>query len=62
MGYKIKELREAARMTQEELAEKSNVSRTTIIAIEKNEDKDVKTTTLYKLAVALGTTIDNLFC
>lgn len=61
MGYRVKELREAARMTQEELAEKSDVSRTTIIAIEKNEDKDVKTTTLCKLAVALGTTIDKLF-
>ena len=27
MGYKIKELREAMKMTQEELAEKSGVSR-----------------------------------
>ena len=30
MGYKIKELREAMKMTQEELAEKSGVSRGTI--------------------------------
>ena len=30
MGYKIKEIREAQKMTQEELAEKSGVSRGTI--------------------------------
>ena len=34
MGYKIKELREAMKMTQEELAEKSGVSRGTISALE----------------------------
>ena len=34
MGYKIKEIREAKKMTQEELAEKSGVSRGTISALE----------------------------
>ena len=39
MGYKIKELREAMKMTQEELAEKSGVSRGTISALENGIDR-----------------------
>ena len=46
MGYKIKEMREDLRMTQEELATKSGVSRGTIIALENDEDKNGTTTTL----------------
>lgn len=61
MGYKIKEMREDLRMTQEELATKSGVSRGTIIALENDEDKNVTTTTLCKLANALGTTVEQLF-
>ena len=34
MGYKIRELREAKKMTQGELADKSGVSRGTISALE----------------------------
>lgn len=34
MGYRIRELREAMKMTQEELADKSGVSRGTISALE----------------------------
>ncbi|MBR6707912.1 MAG: helix-turn-helix transcriptional regulator [Clostridia bacterium] len=61
MGYRVKDVREEMRMTQEELAEKSGVSRATIIAIERDETKDVKASTLLKLAQALGTTVDKLF-
>lgn len=61
MGYRVKDVREEMRMTQEELAEKSGVSRATIIAIERDETKDVKASTLLKLAQALGTTVDRLF-
>ena len=61
MGYKIRELREEKRMTQEELAEKSNVSRMTITAIETNKATDVKISTLLKLATALDTTVQDLF-
>lgn len=61
MGYKIKEKREELKMTQEELAAESGVSRGTIIALENDEDKNVTTTTLCKLAKALGTTVEQLF-
>ena len=61
MGYKIKELRDAKRMTQEELAEKSGVSRGTIVALESGNVKNTTTATLLKLAQGLGTTVDDIF-
>lgn len=61
MGYKIKEVREEKRMTQEELAEKSGVSRSTIVALEKGTMNDVKMSTLQKLASAMDTTVQEIF-
>ena len=61
MGYKIKELREAMKMTQEELAEKSGVSRGTISALENGIDQTTTSKTLVKLAQALDTTVDRIF-
>lgn len=61
MGYKIKELREAMKMTQEELAEKSRVSRGTISALENGIDRTTTSKTLVKLAQALDTTVDRIF-
>ena len=61
MGYKIKELREAMKMTQEELAEKSGVSRGTISALENGTDRTTTSKTLVKLAQALDTTVDRIF-
>lgn len=61
MGYKIKELREAMKMTQEELAEKSGVSRGTISALENGIDRTITSKTLVKLAQALDTTVDRIF-
>ena len=61
MGYKIKELREAMKMTQEELAEKSGVSRGTISALENGIDRMTTSKTLVKLAQALDTTVDRIF-
>lgn len=61
MGYKVKEVREEKRMTQEELSKKSGVSRPTIVAIENGEAKDVKVSTLLKLANALDTTVSAIF-
>ena len=61
MGYKIKEVREEKRMTQEELAEKSGVSRSTIVALEKGTMNDVKMSTLQKLASAMDTTVQKIF-
>ena len=61
MGYKIKEMRENLRMSQEELSRKSGVSRTTISALENDIEKTTSTKTLLKIAQALGTTVDQLF-
>ena len=61
MGYKIKELREAMKMTQEELAEKSGVSRGTISALENGIDRTTTSKTLVKLEQALDTTVDRIF-
>lgn len=61
MGYKIREARIATGMTQEELSEKSGVSRATISAMENGEAKCVMTSTLLKLASALNTTVDQIF-
>lgn len=61
MGYKIKELRKAMKMTQKELAEKSGVSRGTISALENGIDRTTTSKTLVKLAQALDTTVDRIF-
>lgn len=61
MGFKIKELREAMRMTQEELAQKSGVSRQTISSIETGKYENVLVGTLAAIATALGTTVDKIF-
>ena len=61
MGDKSKELREAMKMTQEELAEKSGVSRGTISALENGIDRTTTSKTLVKLAQALDTTVDRIF-
>ena len=61
MGFKIKELREAMRMTQEELAQKSGVSRQTISSIETGKADNVLVSTLAAIAVALDTTVDKIF-
>jgi len=63
MGYRVREIREQQKMTQEELERRSGVSRQTISAIENEKVKaeDVKVGTLLALASALQTTIDCLF-
>ena len=61
MGYKVREARKAANMTQEELAQKSGVSRGTIWALENGKTYGTNSTTLLKIARALGTTVDKIF-
>lgn len=61
MGYQIKKIRESLNMTQEELSQKSGVSRGTIIALESGADKNTTSKTLLRIASALGTSVDNLF-
>ena len=62
MGYKIKEAREARGMTQEELATKSGISRVTISGLENGTQRATTTKTLVKIAQALETTVDQIFC
>ena len=61
MGYRIRELREAMKMTQEELADKSGVSRGTISALENGSMRNTASKTLLKLAQALNTSVDRIF-
>lgn len=61
MGYKIRDLRENRHMTQEELSEKSGVSRATISSLENGSSRATTTKTLMNIAKALGVTIEALF-
>lgn len=61
MGYRIKELRDQARLTQEELAKKSGVSRAIISSLESGRETSTTMKTLSKLARALNTSLDQLF-
>lgn len=61
MGFKIKERREELKMTQEELAQKSGVSRQTISSIETGKYENVLVGTLAAIATALETTVDKIF-
>lgn len=60
IGERIKEIREKRKMSQDELAEKSGVSRMTITFLETGTTKDVKLGTLKKLADGLGVSIKHL--
>lgn len=61
MGCKIKERREFLKMSQEELAEKSKVSRATISSLENNSERNTSTKILKRIASALETTVGELF-
>ena len=56
----IRDMREAAGVSQEELAKQCGVSRQTITAIENNK-YDPTLSLAFSLAGALGTTVDGLF-
>lgn len=53
VGDKIRKLREKRLMTQEELANKSGLSRTTIAMLESNNKDVITNKTIVKLAKAL---------
>lgn len=61
MKYKIRELREKKKMTQEELSKLSGVSRGTIIKLENNEDVETQVGTLKAIAGALSVKVSKLF-
>ena len=61
MGYKIKEVREELGITQEELADKANVSRTILSGLESGKIKTTTTNTLLKIANALDRKVEDIF-
>ncbi|MGP1568874.1 helix-turn-helix transcriptional regulator [Peptoanaerobacter stomatis] len=61
MGYKIKEVREELGITQEELADKANVSRTILSGLESGKLKTTTTNTLLKIANALDRKVEDIF-
>lgn len=61
MGYKIKEIREAAGMTQQQLSERSGVARSIINGLETGRTKTTTTATLRKIAAALEKKVDDIF-
>ena len=61
MPYRIKEARLEQGLTQEELAEKSGISRVTISGLESGKLVVTTTDTLIKIASALGRTVSEIF-
>lgn len=61
MGYRIKEARLRAGMTQAELAARSGISRSIINGLETGRSKVTTTQTLVKIAEALGASVDDIF-
>ncbi len=61
LGIRLKEMREIKRMTQEELADKSGVTRQTISTIETDPTYNPTLNTLSKLCDALHCTMEELF-
>ena len=61
MKTKVKELRTAARMTQQQLADLVHVSSRTIISIEK-EQYSPSIMLAYRMAQVFGVTVEELCC
>jgi putative transcriptional regulator len=61
MDNRVKELRGAAGLRQEDLAQRVGVSRQTIISIESGR-YNPSLELAWKLSRTLGTTIEELFC
>ena len=61
MKNKVKELRTAAGLTQQQLAERVHVSSRTIISLEKGQ-YNPSLLLAYRIAELFGTTIEELYC
>lgn len=61
MEYKIKECREKVGLSQEQLSEKSGVSRAIISGLESGSITVTTTKTLSKLAEAMGMKVSDIF-
>jgi len=60
MKFKVRELREELGLSQEELSQKANVSRTIISGLESGTIEVTTTNTLLKLADALGRKVQDI--
>lgn len=61
MANNLKKIRTEKNLTQGQLAELSGVSRQTIIKLEGEDVPPIKTTTLVKIADALGFSVADVF-
>lgn len=61
MQSRIKELRERLGMSQEELANKAGISRVTLSGLETGTVESTSTKTLFKIAAALNSSVDEVF-
>ena len=61
VSYKIKKMREDLKISQEELAKKSGVSRTIISGLETGSISETSTVTLKKLASFFNVKVSDLF-
>lgn len=60
LGLRIKEIREEKHISRDELGFRADVSGSYIGMIERAE-KDLKTSKLFKIAIALGVNVKELF-
>lgn len=58
LGTKIRDRRKSLKMSQEELAQKSKLSRARISAIENGKSRDILVSTLTTIASALDTSAE----
>lgn len=61
MKNRVRELRTAAGLTQQQLAEAVHVSARTIISLEKGQ-YNPSLLLAYRIAVRFGTTVEDLYC
>ncbi|ACA56779.1 helix-turn-helix transcriptional regulator [Clostridium botulinum] len=61
MKNRVKELRTASNMTQQQLADLVSVSSRTIISLEKGQ-YNPSIMLAYKIAIVFNTTIEDLYC
>nr|DAX28062.1 MAG TPA: helix-turn-helix domain protein [Caudoviricetes sp.] len=60
MNNRLKEIRKELNLTQQELADKANISRATVISIE-NQESPVKSDTIANIVKATGVPANRIF-
>ena len=60
LAARVKELREAARLSQQDLAVKAGLSISVVSQIEQGKNRDPRVSTMEALAKALGTNVNSL--